>query len=113
VQGTPLDPVIEYGHNPALCAESKFPDHSQGVSITGGYVYRGKKIPSLRGVYTYADFGSGTVWGFRYENGQLTAHGTLVKENPGRPIASFGEDAEGEVYLLSFDGKLYEFAEKK
>src|SRR6267378_7684642 len=111
-QGTALDPVIEYGHNPGLCAESKFPDHSSGVSITGGYVYRGKKIPALRGVYTYTDFGTGTVWGLRYENGQLTAHGTLVKENAGRPIASFGEDAEGEVYALSFDGKIYEFVQK-
>ena len=112
VQGTALDPVIEYGHNPGLCGESKFPDHSHGVSITGGYVYRGKKFPALRGVYTYGDFGTGTIWGLRYENGQLTAHGPIVKENPGRPIASFGEDSDGELYVLAFDGKIYEFAQK-
>jgi glucose/arabinose dehydrogenase len=112
VQGTTLDPVIEYGHNPSLCAESKFPDHSQGVSITGGYVYRGKKIPSLRGVYTYGDFGAGTIWGLRYENGGMTAHGTIVQGNPGRPIASFGEDSEGELYVIVFDGKIYEFTQK-
>jgi quinoprotein glucose dehydrogenase len=113
VQGKPLDPVIEYPHNPGLSAECKFPDHSPGVSIDGGYVYRGKKIPSLRGVYTYADYGMGTVWGFRYENGQVTAHGTLVSGNPSRNPVSFAEDREGELYLLCFDGNIYALTEKK
>jgi glucose/arabinose dehydrogenase len=106
--GKPIDPVIEYPHNAGLSADCKFPDHSPGVSITGGYVYRGKKYPALGGVYIYADFTMGTVWGLRYENGQLTAHGTLSKENVKRQIASFGEDADGEVYALSFDGRIYE-----
>jgi glucose/arabinose dehydrogenase len=110
-QGTTLDPVIEYPHNPGLSAECKFPDHSPGLSVTGGYVYRGKKIPSLRGVYVYGDFAMGTVWGLRYENEQVTAHGKLTKDNPARPVASFAEDKEGEIYMLSFDGKIYAFAE--
>jgi glucose/arabinose dehydrogenase len=113
VQGKPLDPVIEYPHNAGLSAESKFPDHSPGVSITGGYVYRGKKIPSLRGVYTYADFGMGTIWRLRYEKGQLTEHGTLVRGNPSRNLASFAEDRDGELYVLSFDGNIYALTEKK
>jgi len=113
VQGKPLDPVIEYPHNPGLSAECKFPDHSPGVSIDGGYVYRGKKIPSLRGVYTYADYGMGTIWGFRYENAQVTAHGTLVSGNPSRNPVSFAEDREGELYLLCFDGNIYALTEKK
>jgi glucose/arabinose dehydrogenase len=106
-----IDPVIEYAHTPALAKESKCPDHSLGLSITGGYVYRGKKLPKLAGVYLYSDYVSGTVWGLRYENGQVTVNATLVKTNPARPIASFGEDRDGEVYLLSFDGKIYELAE--
>jgi hypothetical protein len=83
------------------------------VSITGGYVYRGKKIPALRGVYTYADFGMGTIWGLRCKNGQLTAHGTLVSGNPSRSPASFAEDRDGELYFLSFDGNIYSLTEKK
>jgi quinoprotein glucose dehydrogenase len=111
-QGAPIDPIIEYAHNAALAPECKFPDHTTGLSITGGYVYRGKKLPSLRGVYIYTDFVMGTVWGLRYENGQLTTHGILVKENPLRQIASFAEDRAGELFALSFDGKIYSFSEK-
>jgi len=110
-QGKPLDPVIEYPHNPGLAADCKFPDHSAGLSITGGYVYRGKKISALRGVYVYGDFAAGTVWGLRYENGSVSVHGKLVKENSTRSIASFAEDTEGEVYVLAFDGKIYQIVE--
>jgi len=112
-QGKPLDPVIEYPHNTGLSAECKFPDHSPGISVTGGYVYRGKRIPTLRGVYVYADFGMGTVWGLRYENGQVTTHGQLVKPDPAHAIASFGEDGNGELYVLIFDGKIYELVESE
>jgi glucose/arabinose dehydrogenase len=112
-QGTPIDPVIEYAHNPALAKESKFPEHSPGVSITGGYVYRGKKIPSLQGVYIYADFVMGTVWGLRAEKGKAAGQATLIPTNPALQPASFGQDAAGEVYLLSFDGNIYALREKK
>lgn len=107
--GTLIDPVIEYAHSPALAKESKFPDHGLGLSITGGYVYRGKKIPQLRGVYVYGDYQYGTVWGLRYENGQLTQDGVLVKQNPARNISSFAEDGDGEIYALALsDGKIYQ-----
>ena len=110
-QGQALDPVIEYPHNPGLSSECKFPDHSPGISVTGGYVYRGKKIPSLRGIYVYGDFGMGTVWGLRYEDGRVTTHGELVKSNPSHPITSFAEDRDGELYLLLLDGKIYQLSE--
>jgi hypothetical protein len=53
----------------------------------------------------------GTIWGLRYENGQVTAQKTLAKDNPLRQVASFGEDGEGELYVLAFDGKIYEIVE--
>jgi glucose/arabinose dehydrogenase len=113
LSGKAIDPVIEYPHNAGLASECKFPDHSPGVSITGGYVYRGKAMPGLQGAYIYGDFQMGTIWGLRYENGQITARGTLSKENGGRNIPSFAEDAEGELYVLSFDGTIYQIVAKK
>ena len=106
----PIDPIIEYGHRAGM-ADAKFPNHSIGISITGGYVYRGQKFPALRGVYIYADYQMGTIWGLRYENGKLTADDTLVPGNQRRNIPSFAEDSSGELYVLSFDGTIYEFTE--
>ena len=107
----PIDPIIEYGHNQRILSNSKFPNHGIGVSITGGYVYRGKKIPALRGVYVYGDFQMGTIWGLRCENGKLTADDVLVPADGKRNIPSFAEDSSGELYVVSFDGTIYEFIE--
>jgi glucose/arabinose dehydrogenase len=107
----PIDPIIEYAHNQNLAARSKFPNHGIGISITGGYVYRGKKIPALRGVYIYGDFQMGTIWGLRYENGKLTADDVLVPANGKRNISSFAEDSNGELYVVSFDGTIYDIVE--
>jgi quinoprotein glucose dehydrogenase len=106
------DPVIEYPHKAEMSAT-----HSPGMSVTGGFVYRGKKIPALDGVYIYGDFVMGTIWGLRYEGGKVKAHATLVEmprnANPPRNISAFGQDNAGEVYALAFDGKIYEFVEKR
>lgn len=79
---------------------------SEGVSVTGGYVYRGPAFPSLQGVYLYADFGSGKIWGLRYDGSQVTTQRLLL--NSGLSISSFGEDEAGEIYLTSYDGKVYQ-----
>ena len=106
-----IEPVIEYPHNPNNLPKAQFPDHGNGLSVTGGYVYRGAKYPSLRGVYIYADYNLGTIWGLRYENEKLTADDVLVPGAARRTIPSFGEDSDGELYVLSFDGTIYEFTE--
>ena len=102
-----IDPVIEYPHTSALAKKSKFNKHGHGVSITGGYVYRGKKIPALQGAYVYSDYRTGTVWAFKQSGGKVTEYGEVVKPNALRLTASFGEDQAGEHYLLSLGGTVY------
>lgn len=87
-------PVIEYGSN-------------QGCSVIGGYVYRGTKISSLAGAYLYGDFCSGEIHGLRVDGGTVIEHRLLV--DSGLMITSFGEDLEGEIYVLSQDGGIYRF----
>lgn len=80
----------------------------QAASITGGYVYRGKKIPAVQGAYIYGDFVTGLIWLIRYDPGTRKATEPLyIAQVPG--IASFGEDRDGELYITSFDGRIYRF----
>jgi glucose/arabinose dehydrogenase len=85
------NPVWEYGR-------------SEGVSITGGYVYRGDRLPGLRGSYIFADFGSQRIWALRADKrrprAQLLTRGGVVP-------SSFGTDARGELYVVSHNGALY------
>ena len=109
-RGSPIQPpIVEYPHAPTRDR----PD--SGLSITGGYVYRGKRIPELWGVYVYGDFDSGRIWGLRYEKGKVVANAELidVARNGKLNIASFGEDAEGELYILAFDGKIHELVPRE
>jgi glucose/arabinose dehydrogenase len=84
-------------------------NHSQGCSITGGYVYRGSAIPALQGLYFFADFCQGWVRSFRHETSgiiELTDWPTL---RPGGLITSFGEDAAGELYVMAAGGGVFKF----
>ena len=88
-------PVVEY-------------DHPTGCSITGGYVYRGPAIPALQGTYFYGDFCAGFVRSFRLAaNGSATEEASWPTLGPGGNITSFGEDAAGELYIMTSGGGLY------
>jgi glucose/arabinose dehydrogenase len=80
-------------------------DHSQGCSITGGYVYRGDRIPSLQGSYVYGDYCSGKIWALTYDGGAVTENILLV--DTGLSITSFGEDPAGNLYILDRQGGIY------
>ena len=86
--------------------------HAGGAcSITGGIVYRGQKIPEIRGLYFYADYCAGWVRSFRYANGQATEPLDWDVASGGS-VVSFGEDGAGEMYLISGSGVVYRFAKK-
>lgn len=85
-------PVIEY-------------DHSQGCSITGGMVYRGSSYPRMQGIYFYADYCSGRIWGLKHDG--VAWRNNLFMDTP-YAIASFGEDETGNVYLTDHtNGTIY------
>ncbi len=81
--------------------------HSLGYSITGGYVYRGQNVPELYGKYIYGDYGTAKVWSIDYD-GVNPAVNTLITTAAGS-ITSFGVDENKELYLVSFNGKIYRF----
>ena len=90
-------PVVTYSHAGGAC------------SVTGGIVYRGQSIPEIRGHYFYADYCAGWVRSFRFANGAATEQREWAVGSVGS-VLSFGEDAAGEMYLLSSNGRVYRFA---
>lgn len=105
----PIKPIVEYPHPEVSPAERKGRSDT-GKSITGGYVYRGKKLPNLVGVYVYGDYDSGRIWGLRVGPGEEVIENAElidISKNPKINIAAFGEDQAGELYILGFDGKIH------
>jgi glucose/arabinose dehydrogenase len=82
--------------------------HSVGNAVTGGYVYRGTAIPALRGFYVFADYASGRVWAMKGPGGARR----VLSGADGRvsQISSFGQDAGGELYIVSLAGSVYKIA---
>lgn len=92
--GGRIDPVVEYGRD-------------LGRSITGGFVYRGTTIPELIGSFIFADFEFGTIWAV-ITDAQTGAQGAQVLVESGMNIGSFGQGADGEIYVLDYGtGKIH------
>jgi len=89
-----IDPVAEYSHPEGGC------------SVTGGYVYRGS-MPEWNGIYLYGDYCTGMIWGLiRSDSGWQSQLLFDLDVN----ITSFGQDASGELYLVSDNGGIFRFA---
>jgi hypothetical protein len=78
--------------------------HAQGdESVTGGYVYRGKESPKIAGKYIYGDFLTGRIW-------SLSKSGTnfvnALEIDTDQNISSFGEGADGELYVVGLGGTI-------
>ncbi len=98
-EGTTLiDPILEYDHSGGSC------------SVTGGYVYRGESLPEWFGVYIYGDFCSGLVWG-AVQQADGSWQSELLFTSP-YLISSFGEDEDGELYLVDLNGAIYRLENK-
>ena len=101
-----LDPVHEYSH-------------AEGLSITGGFVYRGKEIPALQGYYIYGDWKFGTVWGLKIDEKTKKVIDNVVlfkaKNNAEEKYnwTAFGADKNGEVLMMSWGGRIFRMEEGK
>ncbi len=85
-----IDPVAEYSH-------------TEGQSISGGYVYRGSVYPNLKGHYFYADFVQGKIWSL-YKTSPSTWSTPTLEVDTNFNISAFGEDENGEMYVLDYYG---------
>lgn len=111
-----IDPVVAY-------------PHSEGCSITGGYVYRGSAIADLQGIYLYGDWCSGKIWGVSSSGnyrglfgiwyvwtlfgGGINRLGPKLFIDSKKPISSFSEDPDGELYVLHHAaGEIYKIVPK-
>lgn len=95
-----IEPIWEYHHD-------------LGKSITGGYVYRGKKVPALAGCYLYADYVSGKMWALKYDEKANKVVANYALQDEKMPIITYGEDEQGEVYCSDMFGFIYRFEEAK
>src|SRR5205823_890591 len=88
-----VDPIYEYSHDTGGCV------------VTGGFVYRGAKIRDLQGAYVFSDYCLGKVTALVQRGNRVVAHQALGPRAD--LISSFGEDEQGELYVLSLDGPVY------
>jgi len=91
-----IDPVAEYSHPEGGC------------SVTGGYAYRGS-MPEWNGIYLYGDYCTGMIWGLTQIDGSWQ---TQLLFDVDVTITSFGQDENGEIYLVSDNGGIFRLVRK-
>lgn len=90
-----IGPIAWYGHDNGRC------------SVTGGYVYRGERIPALEGVYVFGDYCTGELFGIRRSGDGRTTQAPLTVEGAIDQIVSFGQGPDGELYVFESTGTLW------
>ena len=113
-------PILEYPNDANYMRTLTGMDQPDvdGCSVTGGYVYRGKKIKGLKGTYFFGDYCSGNIWTFKVKNGKAVEFQNRTEEiniadgEFTNYISSFGEDADGELYIIDYNGGVYKIVEK-
>lgn len=88
------EPIFEYSHD-------------EGASITGGFVYRGTRVPALSGVYLFSDFAAATLRGITVDDGRLGQQAVIPTTGSAMSqVSSFAQDNDGEVYVLNLSGEI-------
>jgi putative heme-binding domain-containing protein len=105
----PVKPEGKRGPTPILPPTIAFP-HTEAASITGGYVYRGKRLPGLAGAYVCGDWVTRKLWATRFDGEKRVSHREIAQGV--QRVVAFGEAADGELYFLDYDesGKIYRLA---
>ena len=98
---TPIKPTQPPGPTPIRPPAIELP-HTIACSVTGGYVYRGKKFPELVGAYVFGDWETRRIWAARFDGDRVKEMPELVK--PSVRVVTFGEDNAGELYFADHDG---------
>ncbi len=96
-----IEPIWEYVHD----------EINKNKSITGGFVYRGKNLPKLYGMYLYADYVSGNIWALHYDEANKKVIANYSLQGPKFPVMSFGQDEQGEPYFTTPFGVIFGFEE--
>jgi len=92
-----IDPIFEYHHD-------------VGKSVTGGFVYRGKRLPQLQGKYLCTDYVSNAIYALTYDyDKQRLVAVNAIPEKMNHPVIAFGEDRDGDLYFTTEFGMIYRF----
>jgi putative heme-binding domain-containing protein len=106
----PVHPQDKRGPTPILPPQVALP-HPEAASVTGGYVYRGKRFPELVGHYVYGDYETRRLWANRLDGKEVGPTRLLALTN--QRIVAFAEDPDGELILLDYQGTLHGLAANK
>lgn len=95
----PIKPETASELAPIIAPVAAHP-HSEAASITGGFVYRGKRLPELAGAYVYGDYETGKIWALRHDGERVTRLEEIA-DTPHK-ISTFGAGSDGELYYIHY-----------